>query len=214
MKRNFKFRPLRKFNKDYALYKVNVKSLDNLKVIAKSKSGLQSAIGKIFNKKVFLGITIAGAIVGGMDHLWDYIEANSGCFKKLSDGSVCKVIELSCCQKNSVENIPNCPGMESFTHACENFDEDTEKSCCKLCSCEKSICDTDVEMKCQKPTVGDALTHFANEFGSSTWSALKKIFPWAPYVLYACMTLLGIWVLSVAWPIINKFLPRKRNQDV
>lgn len=212
--RYFNYKPSLKIHKKFKSIQLNPKSMKHLDDLVKKKSSVRKVIDKVFSKK---GLAVAGAgtAVGvGVSSIWNYIESNSGCFMKQLDGSVCKVHELSCCQPATLDNVANCSGLSHFQKTCDNFDEDAEKSCCRLCNCEHVGCPDSEELKCQKPTVADALTHFADSVKSGVWSAIGSVFPWASYVLYAVLTLFALWLLNLALPFIKKIVPRKRNQDV
>lgn len=210
--RSFNFKPIRAMNKRFKAFNVVTKSMSNLDGLVRKNTKMQKVIKTVFSKKTAVVAGVGTALGLGISSIWNYIESNSGCFKKLRDGSVCKVKELSCCQKERLDNVPNCPGMGPFQNACHNYDADQEESCCLLCDCVDSHCDEGEEMKCQRPTVADALTHFADQVKSGVWSAVEAVFPWASYVVYAIVALLALWLLSLAWPVIRKMVPR--NKDV
>lgn len=212
--RYFNLKPSLKIHRKFQSIKLNPKSKKHLDELLQKRSNVKKLIGNVFSKK---GLAVAGvgtAVGVGVSSIWNYIESNSGCFMKKQNGSVCKVQELSCCQKATLDNVANCAGMEHYQNVCEHYDEDQEQSCCKLCSCDHVGCYDQEEVRCQKPTVADALTHFAESVQSGVWSAVESVFPWASYVLYAALTLLALWLLNLALPFIKKMVPRKRNQDV
>lgn len=212
--RSFDLQPIRKLPSKFASYKWNLKSLKQVRRKITDNAKLRSVVGHVFSRKAALAAGFASVVGYGAASIWNYIESNSGCFKKLGGGSVCKVKELSCCQKKSLDNVPNCAGMGVYGHVCHGYDDATEESCCKLCSCQELHCDENEELKCQKPTVADAIAHFAEKAKSGVWSAIETVFPWASYVLYAIGTMMALWLLGLALPILDKIWPRKRrNQD-
>lgn len=202
----------RKFNlstkpisKRFSNFKVLTKSRKALKNLVASNEKLKGAIKTVFSKKG-LKVVAAGTVVGaGVASIWNYIESNSGCFKKRSDGSVCKYNELSCCQKGKLDNVPFCDGMDKMANVCNGFDEEDEKSCCRLCDCKHVHCLPGDTMKCQRPTVAEALNHFANQVGSTVWSGIGTVFPWISYVWYGLIVIFVLWITyyirSVFWII-------------
>lgn len=210
--RNFDFHPIRSGRK-FAPFKVNVKSAKVLEGTVAKNARMRRVIKQVFSKKAAVTAGVGTAVGLGVASIWNYIESNSGCFKKLRNGSVCKVQELSCCQKGSLDNVPNCSGMASYRSVCDQEYDDSDASCCKLCSCAEMGCDESEEMRCQRPTISDALAHFAATVKEGVGSALVTLFPWAPYVLYAGLALLALWAVSVAWPVLNRFLPRRKQED-
>lgn len=147
-------------------FKVFAKSKHGLKLIVEKSKKLKGVMNKIFSKKGLAVAAVGGAIGIGIDSVWNYIDSNTGCFKKNVDGSVCKYRELSCCHKTQSNEIPLCDGAQAMKNICDDYDEDNEQqSCCKLCSCEFLNCLPTETMECQKPTVGDALNAFTQNVG-------------------------------------------------
>lgn len=211
----FKGRKIKsKFNKaEWKNIKLS-KSKTKLSTLIKTNKKLRKAVEIIFNKKTFLAAAGSTAISAGIYYIWDYIETNSGCFKKNFDGSMCKIKELSCCQKKDVVGIPNCNGLILPSEPCKNYKEDNA-SCCDRCQCGSEItCGLGEEVECQRPTVAEALSYFSQEVSSSVWSGITTFFPWAPKVMYGILIILTIWILSYIIPVLYKIFPRKRNQDV
>lgn len=182
------------------------KTKNAFKKIVRENAKLSKAVHKIFNKKTLMVVGAGAALGYGIDRIWDYVESNSGCFKKQGgDDSVCKVRELSCCQPKDSDNVGFCQGFENaYRNACQGFDEDAEGSCCKFCDCVTLNCGPGEEVRCQRPTVADALTHFTKTLGSGVWSALTAVFPWLPYVLYAIAAVAFVWILNLAKPYVWK----------
>lgn len=209
----FNFKP-KKPNKKYKPFQHKVKSRQELDTLVRTKPKLKAAINKVFSKQTFVAVGVTGAVATGVASIWNYIESNSGCFKKNQSGKVCKVQEFSCCQKDRLSNVPDCDPIPLHAHLCDTFDESTEGSCCKLCKCSDGNCEEGDSMQCQRPTVADALGFIGGSLTSRIWSFLNTIFPWASYVVYGIAIILAIWILSVVLPVIYRILPRKRNQDV
>lgn len=194
-KRRFNFNP-KPVSKHFEDLKFFARSKVALETLVKSHNKLKKVVKKIFSKK---GLTIAatGTIVGvGVTSIWNYIESNSGCFKKRADGSICKVREFSCCEKSKLDNVNFCDGLEKMANVCDNFDEEKEKSCCRLCECEHADCLPNETMQCQRPTVADALNHFASQVGSTVWSGIGAVFPWISYVIYGIIAIVSFWILN------------------
>lgn len=215
MHKKFNFKSTPKVDKKYKLFKQDkVKSKNNLTTLVSSKPKLRQAINTLFSKKGLVTLTITAGlgtgIGAGTAFVWNYIESNSGCFKKLADGTICKIQPLSCCQKGPLDNVPFCQGYNLYEKICDNFDEDLEGSCCKNCSCLEVGCEENESMQCQRPTVAEALTHFAHSVSSGFWSFLENIFPWIRYVFYVMGGIFIIYFLN----IIVQLLPRRRNKDV
>ena len=211
----FKGRKIKsKFNKaEWTDVKAS-KSIAKLTTTIKSNKKLSKAIEVIFNKKTFIIAAGATVISTGIHYIWDYIETNSGCFKKQFDGSICKIKELSCCQKKDVQDVPNCSGLILPSEPCKNYKEE-DTSCCDRCQCGGEItCAPGEEVECQRPTVAEALSYFSREVSSSLWSSVTTLFPWATKVAYGLAIILIIWILSYILPVFYKIFPKKRNQDV
>lgn len=204
-----------KVGKRFKDFKFQAKSKAALRMIVNGSKKLENVIKKIFNKKTVMAAGVTSVVGIGVASIWDYIESNSGCFMKRTDQSICKVRELSCCQQDALDNVPFCPGISaSFKNVCDHFDEVTEGSCCKLCSCEAFQCDGDETMQCQRPSVAEALTHFAQSLGSGVWSSVEAIFPWISYVFYGIGIIFTLWLMSLVSPYIHRLLQRKKKNDV
>lgn len=210
--RVFNFKP-RKVSKRFKDFNIKARSKAALSRVVAGSKKLEAVLNKLFNKKTALAVGISSAVGIGVSSIWNYIESNSGCFMKRND-QVCKVRELSCCQPDDLENVPFCPGVSpTYQNVCENFNEEQEGSCCKLCTCDAFECDGDETMQCQRPTVADALTHFAQTLGSGVWSGVDALFPWLSYVLYGIGIVFTIWLWSLISPHVYRLLQRKRKQD-
>lgn len=206
---NFK-RP--KVNKRFKDFKFKAKSKAALQTLVAGSKKLENVLKKLFNKKTLMAAGVSTAVGLGISSIWDYIESNSGCFMKKNDRSICKVRELSCCQRGEMDNVPSCSGISpDYNNVCDNFDEEREDSCCKLCTCEAFRCDHDETMQCQRPTVAEALTHFAQTLGSGVWSSVEAIFPWISYFLYAIGVIFALWLWSLVSPHVTRLLQRKKN---
>lgn len=214
MKKRYTFHRRQKVHKKYETFKTRVKSENDINVLVQRRKDFKNIIQHLFNKKTFAVAGVSSAVGIGVASIWNYIESNSGCFKRNADGSVCKVHELSCCQPGKLDNIPYCDGLKQYSNLCDNFDEEKEDSCCKLCSCKDVGCSENEVMQCQRPTVADALTHFAENLSSGVWSGIQTFFPWVSYVVYGIGIILTVWILSWVVPFLYRILPRKRNQDV
>lgn len=129
----------------------------------------------------------------GIRSIVQYIESNLGCFLQDKE-SVCKVQSLSCCQKNSVEGVPFCDERLGMTNVCNNFNEEVEKTCCRLCNCEYYNCLPNQTLECQRPTIGEALTYFTQNV-SDTVLCLKSTFPCYIYMFYIFGGFIFIWIL-------------------
>lgn len=194
VKRKFNF-GTKSISKRFNNFNVLTKSQKALKRLVNGNEKLKRAFKTVFNKKS-LKVAAVGTVVGaGVATVWNYIESNSGCFKKKLDGSVCKYNELSCCQKGELDNVSFCDGIQKLTNVCKDFNEDDEKSCCRLCDCKYINCLPGENMKCQRPTVAEALSHFAAQASSTVWSGIGTFFPWISYVLYGLVTIFVIWIV-------------------
>ena len=206
LKRKFDFNP-KPVSKRFKNFKIIPKSQNNLKTILKQNKNLKKAFDTVFSKKGF-AVAATGTVIGtGIASILNYIESNSGCFKKKADGSVCKHREFSCCQKDKLDNIDYCEEIDKLTNVCDNFNEDNEKSCCRLCDCKYGNCLPNETMQCQRPTVGDALNHFASQVGSTVWSGIGTIFPWLRYFIYGIVVVFVFWIIN----IIRFIFPRKKK---
>lgn len=204
-----------KVGKRFKDFKFQAKSKSALDALVRGSKKLENVIKKLFSKKTLMAVGVTSAVSIGITSIWDYIESNSGCFMKKTDHSICKVRELSCCQKDALDNVPFCSGISvDYENICDQFNEEREGSCCRLCNCEAFHCDGDETMQCQRPTVGEALTHFAQTLGSGVWSSVEAIFPWLTYVLYGIGIVFIVWLLSLVSPYIRRLLQRKKKYDV
>lgn len=195
--RKFNFHPKRVPTR-FKPFKVVARTKQGLKALVTKSKKLEKAIKVIFSKKG-LAVAATGTAVGvGVASIWNYIESNSGCFKRHADGSTCKYEQLSCCQKDKLDNVPFCDGADKMVNVCENFDADQEQSCCRLCDCQYVNCLPSETMQCQRPTVADALSHYASQFGSTLWSGIETIFPWLWYIIYFMAALFIFWIANLA----------------
>ena len=217
-----KFKRFFKRSKAIPNYNVSVKLSDitKKKKLAKidarinSKSTLSKMYKKLVNKKTFLAVSGVTIIGFSVSHILNYIEANSGCFKKQLDGTICKIKQLSCCQPNEVKHILTCSDLVIVSNPCGNYKENDD-NCCEHCKCGDGIkCKIGETVHCQRPTVDEALSYFSKELGSGLWSSIKTIFPWVEYVLYVVAIIITVWLVSFILPIFYRIFPRKRNQDV
>ncbi|GFY38826.1 uncharacterized protein TNIN_3511 [Trichonephila inaurata madagascariensis] len=116
-----------------------------------------------FSKKAFALVT-GGTLIGlGTHYVNEYIQQHSGCFLHEKGRVLCKVKELSCRQPNAVDDLPFCSLPSLNSNVCDGFDEDAERSCCRLCDCRHQQCAPGQELKCARPTVGEALSYFAKD---------------------------------------------------
>lgn len=167
-----------KVKKVYNVYNFKVKSKAGLRSVVLKNSRLKNTISALFSKKglyTAAGVTAVGL---GISKINDYIQANSGCFMR-SGEKVCKVDTLSCCQPKEVEGMEICPHIpEFYKNTCEKFDEDKENSCCRLCDCETYGCLPGQKMECNRPTVGEALSYFAQGATISAFGWMTSMIPW------------------------------------
>lgn len=186
-----------KTSRSFQRFATTAKSLNHLEAIVKKNKALKRAIGSLFNKttaKLAVGATAVGI---GVSYINEYIQSNSGCFIKSND-SVCKVKELSCCQPDKVENVPFCSlSPLPLPDPCQGFNEDTENTCCRYCNCNVNHCLPHQTMECRRPTIAEALSHYAQRWTTSFWQAITDMFPWL------------IWILSILGVVIAMWLGRK-----
>lgn len=179
----------------YKKFNRAAKSIASLTSTVTKNKKLKKAIDTLFTKKNFkiAGITTVTAI--GVHHIMGYVKANSGCFLKGSNSKVCKVKELSCCQKDKVDNVPFCDNMQGINdNICDGFEEDKTDSCCRLCDCSTLKCDWGQTAECKKPDIAEALSYFAQSFFSKIWSGVTDIFPVLKYVVYILSGLFIYWI--------------------
>lgn len=182
-----------KVSRKFKPFTNTIKSAGQLSTLVAKNKALRKVINRVFSKftvKLALGSTAVGV---GISYINNYIQSNSGCFLKSHD-TVCKVKELSCCQPEAVDNLSFCALNILHPDPCNGYDEDTEKSCCKLCDCKYQNCLPHQTMECRRPTVGEALAHYAGEITSSIWSVLDQIFPWMVWILGVAGSLLVAWI--------------------
>lgn len=188
------------------------KNSRSLKQMILKNETLQTVVKKVFSKSTLKKVAI-GTVVGiGVQHIMSYIDSNSGCFLK-GPRSVCKVRGLSCCQKDPIDQVPFCNEPAAFTHACDTFDEDVEKSCCRLCDCEHYGCLPGQSMECQRPTFAEAISHYAGDTVSDLLSGFQGVAPWLSYVLYGVGALIFVWALILAKPLVTGLFSRRKQDD-
>lgn len=177
----------------YKPFSKTVKSVSHLEAVAKKNKALKYAIKTIFNKGT-VTVALGGTAIGvGISKINNYIQSNSGCFIKTAD-SVCKVNALSCCQPDSVDNLPHCNLQPKQLDPCRGFDEDKEQTCCRFCDCQVQNCLPNETMECRRPTIAEALTHFAGTLTSSFWRFLTNLFPSISWILGIVGGLLALWI--------------------
>lgn len=186
--------------KKFRTFNKTAKNAKHLSRIVKSDGALRKVLTSVFSKKGIVTAALATTVGVGVAHIDNYIQSNSGCFLKSLDGSVCKVEQLSCCQPEPVEGISTCPQVIQG-NPCAGFDEDEEGSCCKLCSCEYNDCLPTQTMECRRPTIGEALTYYAQGLSSNMFGFLSNLFPILYWILGGAVTLLVIWLI---WQIFKK----------
>lgn len=189
-------------------FKWVARSKRGLKNMVRNSENLKKVIHGIFSKRGLKVAAYGSIVAAGVASVWAYIESNSGCFLKRDDQPVCKVQHLSCCQKGDLDNLPFCEESVQNLNVCDNFDEQKEKSCCRLCDCSHFQCLPGETMECQRPTVSTALTHFAENVGAGIWSGIVGIFPSLRYVPYAILVIVCLYLLSWAMPPLKRLLSR------
>lgn len=166
------------------------KAFTSLLHTSKPLRNLSKKLGKkILTKK---GITYTGAVAAigiTSQYVTDYIRNNSGCFLYDKDGKhICKIRDLSCCsmidvpkplkfcddlsEKNTLPKL-----FKNDQSPCFNYKDEGIESCCKYCDCLYHNCDEGLTMKCQNPTVGEAMSHIAGTVGSGILNTTLTIFP-------------------------------------
>lgn len=170
-----------------------VKSVRHLSAMVSKNKALRLAMAGVFNKTTVKLAAGATAIGVGVSYINNYIQSNSGCFLK-TDEAVCKVQALSCCQPDAVDKLPFCPLQVAQPDPCLGYDEDQVASCCQWCDCQYQTCLPNQTMECRRPTIGEALAHYADTWTSSLWLALSNLFPWLVWVLSAGAALLAAWI--------------------
>lgn len=186
-------------SKKYAHLDKPIRGVKNIEKILKANKKLNKAVGTIFNKKTFAVAAVSTTIGLAAFHVDNYIKSNSGCFLKKSNGSVCKVRELSCCQPDIAANINYCTPrilLAGGGDPCKDYDEDKEASCCRLCSCNIYGCSPNDSMECRRPTVGEALSYFAQGISEGISSVWSKLFSFLPYLM-GCMGIVALLVVIV-----------------
>lgn len=188
-------------------FKRTVKNVKHLENIVKSDGALRKMIKKVFSKRGIKVAGIATAVGVGAHYINDYIQSNSGCFV-ISGSSVCKVKNFSCCQPSKVDNVPFCLENPDYAKTCDGFDEDEEKSCCRLCDCNNYNCLPHQTMECRRPTIGEALSFYAKEATSSLLGFVNFLFPWLYWMFGAFIACISIWL---AWKFYNRIT---KNNDL
>lgn len=190
------------------------KTFTSLMRKSKPLRNLSKKLGKKILTKKGIAFTGAAAAMGATSHyVTEYIRNNSGCFLYDKNGKpTCKIRDLSCCSQKHVPNsLKFCDDYkenysfpklfindESFRNGlrmpCEKYLD--EESCCKYCDCLYHECDEGVTMKCQNPTIGEAMSHIAGTVGSGILSTTLTIFPFLKGfgIIILCILFLSIAV--------------------
>lgn len=180
------------------------------KLVKKSETlgRLSKKLGEKLITKKNLTYAVAISAVGvTAEYVTDYIRENSGCFLYDKKGTrICKVRGLSCCSNTDVpKTLKFCDegkhplsnffksSLDAST-ACSDYVDESE-SCCKFCECIYHKCDEGVKMKCEDPTIGEAMSHIAGTVGSSILSTTLTIFPF--------LKGFGIFLLCIVFLIIT-----------
>ncbi|GFQ84519.1 uncharacterized protein TNCT_311261 [Trichonephila clavata] len=117
-----------------------------------------------------------------------------------SGSSVCKVKSLSCCQPEAVDKVPYCPDQQTLGNPCNGYNEDVEKTCCRLCDCQYNNC-----LPHQKWNANDddcrSLVILCSRNDFSVWSGFMFLVPWLMWVVGTGIALLVVWI---AWNVYKK----------
>lgn len=197
------YKRFEKFNKP--LGRVTKRSIRKMFKLHKK---LKPTVKRIFSRKTLKIVGITSVVGYGIYQIVDYINSNSGCFLK-GPNFTCKVKAYSCCQKEAVNGVEFCDeGVLENKNICEGYDINKEESCCRYCTCDVYDCSPHETMECQRPTVGEALTHFAETLSSSVISGVQTVFPWLTYGVYVFIGFLLMWFVSIAYRIVRRFKTR------
>lgn len=168
-----------------------VRNVGKLNTMLKTDTLLKRAFNSVFNKNFLKRAGIAATVGVGAHLVIKYIDTNSGCFLKDTSNVRCKVRNFSCCQKNAINELPFCP-EDSDTDPCgNNFDEDKENSCCRLCSCEYYDCQPGQKLECQRPSIGEALSHFTSE----ALTGIAGLIPGLDSFFYIVAGFILLWII-------------------
>ncbi|GBN83869.1 hypothetical protein AVEN_57377-1 [Araneus ventricosus] len=152
---------------------------------------------KLFTTKTVVAVTAATAIGLGAEYIHQYVETNSGCFVYERGKPVCKVKELSCCQPKPVPELSYC-SLTVDPNICDRFNEDKEGSCCRLCNCSFHECQFNQEMKCRRPTTGEALTYLTRRLTEEFGLNLGDIIWWT------VVGVVSIVLFGLFWQLVIK----------
>ncbi|GFY67225.1 uncharacterized protein TNIN_228241 [Trichonephila inaurata madagascariensis] len=183
----------------FKVFKSTAKNAKYLQAIVKKNKALQGVLKTIFSKKAVIVTALAKVVGVGISYIDNYIQSNSGCFL-YSGSTVCKVKALSCCQPEAVDKVPFCHD-QTLENICNGYNEDVEKTCYRLCHRQYYNCLPHQRMECQRPTIVEALSYYAQEITYSVWSAFLLLVPWLTWVVETGITLLVIWI---SWNIYKK----------
>jgi len=182
---------------------VPVKNLPKMK---KDKNFMNAVTNALKNHKKAIGVTVVATATTAAAVTWieNYITSNSGCFL-MSDDSVCKMKNLSCCQPDPVENLSFCNFSVINPNVCQGYVDDSSKSCCLQCNCIDQACLPGQTMECRRPTVGQALSHLSDNVMSTVWDwtspIWNAIYSWFLWII----GIIGIiFVGWIAWVLFKK----------
>lgn len=183
-----------KVAKQFSKFNYVTKGAKNIVKLVKKHKALEKAFKTVFNKKTALIAGVTGAVAIGAQYVDQYIHDNSGCFLYDQGEIQCKMKDLSCCEKEPT-GVPYCnPFVTVHANICDGYDSETEDSCCRLCDCSHHVCSPTQELKCRRPTVGEALSFFAK---SGTKSVLSTVLNAIPYLKEILFGLLGVFLIFI-----------------
>lgn len=154
------------------LFKTNAKNTKQyrnakqFKVVFKNKDSLFKSVKTWAVKPAAIGAGIGGTAYT-IDYLSKYIvnyqKEHSGCFST-ENNKRCKIVEASCCNRETTEKVPACKTLTASSTICSNYTDDHLQDCCN------NNCKTGV---CHRASVGEALTTFITDYTGNYLSYLK-----------------------------------------
>jgi hypothetical protein len=177
--------------KNKSLTAILIRQYDNVEDFSKTFKKKKSLLRRYLPAGIAVGAT-AGLMGLIGEQVVEYQKENSGCFIIEEGKDKCKVVNLSCCNKNVTDNVKSCPSMEFHQHVCDDFDV-KEGSCCKECD-RRSIPGIKANQKvyCHKADVPEALNAITTKLLSST--GLFPSFERLKFFFILFMILIGILI--------------------
>lgn len=194
-----------------------IPDLKSIKKVPKTDADLKEHISTIKKKsfarrlmtsKIFIGSAATGitAITLSSVFIDNYIKGKTGCFLESKD-NVCKILDLSCCNREESTYIPKCSDeiikrLKVDRTSCANYDFINAKNCCEKCNCIDHSCEPDEKMSCHRATAAEAISYFAENINTSVSNMIYDLLSSSIVIKYV---IISFFVLIIGL-IVYKFI--------